>query len=931
MSLLASIALVSPLILWLAYKLWTRDPRMKHLPPGPKGLPIIGNMLEMADTDKMMTLAKDWADEYGDVFYTKVGLQHFIWLSSPAAVRDLMDKRGSIYSSRAASPMINMVSNQERLNFLPYGEKWRTLRNILHSALNLETSSSYKPVQDFESKQAVWEILHAKDDTEFSDINRRYSTSTILTITYGQRVPHLGDPLYQDILKIVRHFSLATAPGGWMIDTLPMLADVVPESLLQNWKTVARQWYAEDSRIYLRMYHKLMDDIKNGTAPDCFLKDMAREKIEKSLISDVTAAFAAGALIEAGSDATTTALNNVILACLLYPDVVACAHEELDRVVGGDRMPDFGDEPNLPYIRGIAKETLRWRASTKIGTCHSTTQDDWYKGFFIPKGAVIVLNWWAIHMDESRWKDPQRFNPARYIDDPLTEAESMAQPDANLRDHFTFGAGRRNCPGVHIAHNSLFINIARLFWAFNITKSTDEDGNPIEPSTDAQPGFLLTPVKFPCRLEARSERHAAIIERTWEEAQKDFLSQFNLVLEDATTKLQGPLNDERATTLHSTEALPDNNKKLWELLAQTVNMADQIVQLLQPPAIRLAETYLAYLDTKALVAAVTHNIPDILTPSPLPTPLLAQKSNLQPLRLKQIMRLLHNNNIFAYDASSDTYSNNAASLLLQKDHWTQWHRWVTLYGEEFYDAARSIPDAIRADESRSAAQIAYGTEKPIFTYFAEKGLQEKFHKALGAGAVAQAPGMLADYNWKDVGDAVVCDIGAGGGDFIAALLRKNPPMRGAVLEIQPVVDMLKQKLDEPDGVLNDIADRMADLHAGDFLTTVPPYEVYTMKWCLHNWTDADVLKILSNVRRAIKITPRARMVVIESVLREGRSSRVWRYGDLTMMSTANGLERTEAEWRKLAGQAGWVVKEIVPLRHAWAAAIDLRPFFTVSW
>lgn len=124
-------------------------------------------------------------------------------------------------------------------------------------------------------------------------------------------------------------------------------------------------------------------------------------------------------------------------------------------------------------------------------------------------------------MDGSRWKDPQRFDPSRYLDDPLTEAESMAQADANLRDHFTFGAGRRNCPGVHIAHNSLFINIARLFWAFNIRKSVDENGNDIEPSTAAQPGFLLTPVKFPCKLEVRSDKHAAIIEQAWSEAQKE--------------------------------------------------------------------------------------------------------------------------------------------------------------------------------------------------------------------------------------------------------------------------------------------------------------------------------------------------------------------------------------------------------------------------
>lgn len=127
-------------------------------------------------------------------------------------------------------------------------------------------------------------------------------------------------------------------------------------------------------------------------------------------------------------------------------------------------------------------------------------------------------------MDEKRWKNPERFDPTRYIDDALTEAESMAQANPELRDHFTFGAGRRNCPGVHIAHNSLFINIARIFWAFNIRKSRDDAGRPIEPSTAAQPGFLLTPVKFPCHFEPRSEQHTKIIEKTWRDAQQDGLA-----------------------------------------------------------------------------------------------------------------------------------------------------------------------------------------------------------------------------------------------------------------------------------------------------------------------------------------------------------------------------------------------------------------------
>lgn len=126
-------------------------------------------------------------------------------------------------------------------------------------------------------------------------------------------------------------------------------------------------------------------------------------------------------------------------------------------------------------------------------------------------------------MDEKRWKDPQRFDPTRYLDDPLSEAESMAQANPELRDHFTFGAGRRNCPGLHIAHNSLFINIARIMWAFNIRKPTDENGVAIEPSPEALPGFLLTPVKFACHFEPRSEGHAKIIELAWANAQEEGL------------------------------------------------------------------------------------------------------------------------------------------------------------------------------------------------------------------------------------------------------------------------------------------------------------------------------------------------------------------------------------------------------------------------
>lgn len=337
----------------------------------------------------------------------------------------------------------------------------------------------------------------------------------------------------------------------------------------------------------------------------------------------------------------------------------------------------------------------------------------------------------------------------------------------------------------------------------------------------------------------------------------------------------------------------------------------------------------AYLDTKCLCAAVEHRIPDVLGDGGrLGLDEMAGRAGLQPLRLGQIMQVLRNNGIFAYDASTGQYANNAASTLLRKDHWTQWHRWVSLYGNEFYDFAASIPEAVRAGEKRSAAQMSVGidADQSIFAYFAtQPGKQERFHGALGASAIAQSPGLLADYSWGELGDATVLDIGGGGGDFIYSLLRAHGELRGALLELPSVIDMVRPKFFASNGEFADVATRIDALHVGDFLEAVPPYEVYTMKWCLHNWVDRDVLRILRVVRDAIRPTPRARMIVVESVLDDGRSARIWRYGNVTMMSAVNGQERTQHEWTTLARQAAWHVEAVIDLRNVWAKAIVLRP------
>jgi hypothetical protein len=134
--------------------------------------------------------------------------------------------------------------------------------------------------------------------------------------------------------------------------------------------------------------------------------------------------------------------------------------------------------------------------------------------------------------------------------------------------------------------------------------------------------------------------------------------------------------------------------------------------------------------TKPLCAVVEMSIVDLLRSGRKTMLELASDSNARPDRLQQMMRTLHNNGIFTFDAHSGKYSNNHTFTLLLSDNWTQWRNWVDLYGNEFYDMARGILLACRKDSVRSPAQINYDTDDSMFKFSTDQGWIPKFHKTL---------------------------------------------------------------------------------------------------------------------------------------------------------------------------------------------------------
>jgi hypothetical protein len=128
----------------------------------------------------------------------------------------------------------------------------------------------------------------------------------------------------------------------------------------------------------------------------------------------------------------------------------------------------------------------------------------------------------AIHNDPSRYQEPRSFDPTRYMHDKKSARESALSADVTERDHFLFGAGRRICSGIDISENSLFLVMARVLWAFNISKAVGLDGLEITPDPeDVEEGIAAIPSDFPARFIARSEERAQAVKSEWNGVEKN--------------------------------------------------------------------------------------------------------------------------------------------------------------------------------------------------------------------------------------------------------------------------------------------------------------------------------------------------------------------------------------------------------------------------
>ncbi|KAI0793833.1 cytochrome P450 [Fomes fomentarius] len=452
-----------------------------RLPPGPPGLPLVGNVRDIPPLDEYpFAKYKELCRKYNtDILRLNALGLNIIVLDTLEAATELLDRRSSIYSGRPRMVMLNELAGFG-WNFasMDYGEDWRVCRKMARLDFHSASFAKYRPTLRNHVHQFVRRL--AEEHGARLPVHLKHLIgANIMDVIYGIKVLPEHDPfieLAEAGQECLRECAVA---GLYLVDIAPILKHIpawLPGAAFQR---VTRAWHKKATLQLHMPYMNFMKRLNSGNADDCMAKtlveefgDEGSEQVERHIKMTTATMYLAGA------ETTAAALHTFILAMVLYPEVQERARRELEKVIGTHRLPTFNDFGAVPYVDALIKETLRWHPVIDLNPHHKLRMDDLYNGYFLEKDSLILVNIWSILHDEQVYPDALTFKPERFL--KSEEGTLVLNPDILDPEDVAFGFGRRVCPGQHMVYGTMWIAIATMLACLEIGKAKDKFGKEIE-------------------------------------------------------------------------------------------------------------------------------------------------------------------------------------------------------------------------------------------------------------------------------------------------------------------------------------------------------------------------------------------------------------------------------------------------------------------
>ncbi|KAH9478383.1 Cytochrome P450 monooxygenase COX2 [Psilocybe cubensis] len=458
-------------------------------PPGPPPKPLVGNIFDLpvkVPAERYI----EWSKKYDSpVVYAEALGSRLIVINKREDAIELCERRAKIYSDRPHIPMVNLMAWNHNIAFLGYGDEWRRHRKLCQQSFNFVASQQYHSIQ----MNGVEQFLRSLCDTpeDFDAHSRMLSVSITMEMMYGIKIKSIDEPCITIADEAIKLGTDLLVPSGSLVNILPILRHV--PAWFPGATSLKR---AERVRRMTEIVMKIpVDQVKaafeEGKASASFYTNFIEKK------QTLGASEEEEEMVRNIAYTTVSSTGSFLYFMAVNPDVQKKAQEEIDRLTGSKRLPTLEDRQSLPFVEAIYREVMRMRPPLPLGVPHRVVEDDYYKGYLIPKGATIFTNIWAMCYEEEDYPDPYTFKPERFFD----KNGKLNDDDRVL----AFGFGRRVCVGKYIASSTLWLMMASVLACFNVVKAKDDNGNEIEINHEIEDlGLLNQKAKFKCSFQVRS-------------------------------------------------------------------------------------------------------------------------------------------------------------------------------------------------------------------------------------------------------------------------------------------------------------------------------------------------------------------------------------------------------------------------------------------
>ncbi|MEE6509282.1 hypothetical protein FKM82_025242 [Ascaphus truei] len=434
---------------------WT-EIKDKNFPPGPRCLPLIGN-LHIIDLKKPHQTLMKLSKIYGSVFSIQMGMKKMVVLAGYETVKDALVNHAEEFGGRARIPIFQNMDKGTGLIF-SNGDNWKVMRRFTITTLRHfgmgKSSIEDKVFEECDHLTQHIESFKGKPFDNTTIINAAVA-NIIVAILFGHRMDY-EDPTFLRLLSLANeNFRLLGSPTISLYNIFPVLG-----FLPGNHRTILKN--VKELNVFLKNkfvgYLKDLDVNDQRSFIDAFLvRQKEDERNPQSYFDIENLPVILRNMFTAGMESTATSLRWGLLLMMKYPHIQEKVQEEITRVIGSGQ-PNYNHRTEMPFTNAVIHETQRFADMLPMSLPHETTKDVNFKGYLIPKGTYIIPLLTSVLHDKTQFEEPDQFNPNHFLDSEGNFIKKAA--------FMPFSAGARVCAGETLARMEIFIFFTNLLQKF---------------------------------------------------------------------------------------------------------------------------------------------------------------------------------------------------------------------------------------------------------------------------------------------------------------------------------------------------------------------------------------------------------------------------------------------------------------------------------